>query len=261
LLSPAVRRRVAAALGITHLVLLPFDAHMAELSAEAFIDRYLVHGLRPARVVVGRDFRFGHGRTGTAELLARRLGDAGIDTRIVAPVTGDDERKLGATAVRAAVAEGRVDEAADMLGRWHAVGGRVVTGHARGRTIGFPTANVEVDGGLLPPNGVYATYLTVWSKDAPDYGRVLASATNLGTNPTFTAGQPGAPPRTLEAHALDVDLGERLYGVEVEVAFVARLRDEVRFDGPDALVAQIRRDVESARAHLGPKARQRVVHP
>jgi riboflavin kinase/FMN adenylyltransferase len=260
LLSPAVRRRVAASLGVTHLVLLPFDRQMAALAPEAFIDRYLVRGLQPTRVVVGRDFRFGHGRAGTAEALAEALAAAEIETRIVEPVAGPESVKLGATEVRNAVREGLVAEVAHMLGRWHAVSGTVVRGHQRGRTIGFPTANVVPDPGLLPPNGVYAAFVSVWSPDAPDFRSVLPAVANLGTNPTFSAGE-SAPPRTLEVHALDVDLGERLYGVDVEVAFVARLRDERRFDGPAALVEQIQRDVAAARLHFGDEARARVLVP
>ncbi len=260
LLSNTVRARVAASLGVSHLVLLPFDRQMAALSPEAFIDRYLVQGLQPRLVVVGRDFRFGKGRSGTAEGLAAHLNRHAITANIVDPVAGPDADKLGSTAVRHAVRAGDVAAAAHMLGRWHAVSGTVVDGAKRGRTIGFPTANVQPDGGMLPADGVYAAYLSVWSPDAPDHGRVWPAAANLGTNPTFTGDDPAAA-RTLEVYAIDVDLGERLYGVQVEVAFVARLRAEQRFDGPDALVAQIRDDVEAAREHLDDDARALVLAP
>ena len=260
LLSSTVRARVAASLGVSHLVLLPFDRQMAALSPEAFIDRYLVRGLQPKLVVVGRDFRFGKGRAGTAEGLAAQLSAHSIATKIVDPVAGPDADKLGTTAIRHAVRAGDVAEAAQMLGRWHAVSGTVVKGHERGRAIGFPTANVRPDGGMLPADGVYAAFLTVWSPDTPDHAQVWPAAANLGTNPTFTGDDPAAA-RTLEVHAIDVDLGERLYGLQVEVAFVSRLRGEQRFDGPDALVAQIRRDVEAARTHLGETARELVLVP
>ena len=248
--SPAVRRRVAAELGASHLVLLPFDRAMAEMTAEGFVDRILVHGLRPAVVVVGEDFRFGHGRTGSADMLARTLAPAGIDVAIVSPVAlPGEEDKLGATRIRDAVRAGDVAEAGRMLGRWHAVSGTVVRGKARGRTIGFPTANVRPDPGLLPPNGVYATVLTVRSAGVPEEGIALPSVANLGTNPTFTHGE-DEPERTLEVHVLDRDLGERLYGAEIEVGFVARLRPEMRFSGVDELVAQIQRDADAARGLL-----------
>jgi riboflavin kinase/FMN adenylyltransferase len=259
--SPAVRRRVAAELGVSHLVLLPFDAEMAAMTAEAFVDRVLVHGLVPSVVVVGEDFRFGRGRTGSAEMLVRTLEPAGIEVAIVSPVALAGETvKLGATRIRDAVKAGDVASAGRMLGRWHAVSGVVVRGKARGRTIGFPTANVRPDPGLLPPNGVYATVLTVRSAGVPEEGRVLASVANLGTNPTFTHDE-REPERTLEVHVLDRDLGERLYGVEVEVGFVARLRDEMRFSGIDELTRWIARDADAARAILDDDALARAVAP
>lgn len=261
LLSNTVRQRVAASLGVTHLVLLPFDAQMAALSPAQFVERYLVAGLQPRLVVVGRDFRFGQGRAGTAEGLAEHLDEHGIAATIVDPVAGPDADKLGTTAIRKAVREGDVALAAKMLGRWHSVSGTVVQGHKRGRTIGFPTANVDPDGGMLPATGVYAAFLSVWSPGTSDHARVWPAAANLGTNPTFTAGDADGPARTLEVHAIDVDLGERLYGLQVEVAFVKRLRGEQRFAGPDALAAQIRRDVEVARDHLGEAARDLVLVP
>lgn len=259
--SPAIRRQVAAELGVSHLVLLPFDRAMAAMTAEEFVDRILVHGLVPAAVVVGEDFRFGRGRSGSATMLADRLGDAGIRVEVVSPVAlPGEQEKLGATRIRDAVRTGDVATAGRMLGRWHAVSGMVVRGKARGRTIGFPTANVRPDPGLLPPDGVYATVLTVRSAGLPESGHALPSVANLGTNPTFTHGE-DAPERTLEVHVLDRDLGERLYGAEVEVGFVARLRPEKRFSGVEELVAQIRRDADTARAMLDEGALARAVAP
>jgi riboflavin kinase / FMN adenylyltransferase len=248
--SPALRRRVAAELGVSHLILLPFDAAMAAMPAETFVERVLVQGLAPAVVVVGEDFRFGRGRTGSAPMLAEALAPAGIEVAIVAPIAlAGEHEKLGATRIRDAVKAGDVAAAGRMLGRWHAISGTVVRGQARGRTIGFATANVRPDPGLLPPGGVYATVLTVRSAGVPEQGTALASVANLGTNPTFSHGE-HAPARTLEVHVLDRDLGERLYGAEVEVGFVERLRDEQRFSGVEELVAQIRRDADAARATL-----------
>lgn len=269
--SPVQRRRVLEALGVEHLVLLPFDRDMAQMSAEHFARGVLLEGLRPAAVVVGEDFRFGRGREGDGERLAALLAPAGIDVWRVPAVPvpegardpgADPELKLGATAVRRAVETGHVERAGVMLGRWHAVAGTVVTGAKRGRTIGFPTANIHAPDAFLPAPGVYAGALVVWDEDAehaePDSGTAWPAVANLGRTPTF---EPGGMPLRLEAHVLDRDLGERLYGRQVELSFVARLRDEQRFDGPDALVAQIHRDVEAARIVLTPAALARVIVP
>jgi riboflavin kinase/FMN adenylyltransferase len=249
--SPTLRERAAASLGVDHLVLLPFDREMSKLSPEEFVERYLVSGLAPSVVVVGRDFRFGAQRAGDIVLLEKLLGAAGIDLAIVDPVLdpfeGVEHGKLSSTDIRNEIDEGHVDRAARLLGRFHSVHGRVAHGAKRGRTIGFPTANVDPAVGYLPPLGVYATFTTVWSEDSPDYGQCWASVTNVGRNPTFTSGQ---APVVVESHVLGQDLGERLYGVEVDVAFVERLRGEVKFDGPDALVAQIRRDASTAQERL-----------
>lgn len=265
------RRRVCAHLGVEHLVLLPFDRDMARMSAEDFVRTMLVDGLRPAAVVVGEDFRFGRGREGDGTRLAELLAPAGIEVARVPAVAvpeaarvegADPSHKLGATAIRTAVRRGDVERAGAMLGRWHSVAGTVVHGQHRGRTIGFPTANIDAPGGFLPTAGVYAAVLAVWSPDGPHAGAIWPAAANLGTNPTFRASaEQGLPPLSLEAHVIDQDLGEQLYGLEVELSFVARLRDEQRFDGPAALVAQLERDVASARQHLDSAALTRVVMP
>jgi riboflavin kinase/FMN adenylyltransferase len=264
------RRRVCAALGVEHLVLLPFDRELAAMDAEAFVRRVLLEGLRPAAVVVGEDFRFGRGREGDGERLAALLGPAGVEVVRVPAVPvpaaarepGDDpEAKLSATTVRRAVQAGRVEQAGAMLGRWHAVAGTVVEGAKRGRTLGFPTANIHAPDGFLPAPGVYAGVLAVWSEHGPYAGRAWPAVANLGHNPTFVAGGKEGMPLRLEAHALDAQLGEGLYGLPVELSFVARLRDEQRFDGPAALVEQIQRDVEAARARLGPEALAFAITP
>jgi riboflavin kinase / FMN adenylyltransferase len=264
------RRRVCAALGVERLVLLPFDHAVARMSAEEFVQQVLVEGLRPAAVVVGQDFRFGRGREGDGEALTRLLAPAGIAVQCVPAVPipaaarepgADPEAKLGATSVRQAVQAGQVERAGAMLGRWHAVAGTVVPGAKRGRTLGFPTANIHAPDAFLPAPGVYAGVLAVWSETGPHAGRVWPAVINLGHNPTFVETDPDSPPLRLEAHAIDRALGEQLYGLEVELSFVARLRDERRFDGPAALVEQIHRDVEAARRCLPPSALAFAVAP
>lgn len=246
--APVQRERVAASLGVSHLVLLPFDLEMSKMSPEAFLQTFFVDGLRPRAVVVGADFRFGARRAGTAASMAEQL--RGVDVEIVDLLSTGSGKKVSSSDIRRAITNGNVAAAGEMLGRWHAVAGTVVHGAKRGRDLGFPTANLDPPtsgAGCVPPKGIYASVFTVWSPEAPDYGACWPSVTSVGHNPTFT--QAGAP-LTVETHVLDRDLGERLYGLEVEVAFVKRLRDELKFDGADALVAQMHRDVDAARTVL-----------
>ncbi len=267
--APVQRRRVCTALGVEHLVLLPFDRAMAQTSPEDFVQQVLLDGLRPRAVVVGEDFRFGRARQGDGEALARLLAPAGIEVERVGAVPvppaarspqHDPQSKLGATAIRRAVEAGEVERAGAMLGRWHSVAGTVVHGARRGRTIGFPTANIEAPGAFLPEPGVYAGALAVWSPNGPAAGAVWPAVANLGRNPTFVEGSGGAPLR-LEAHVIDQDLGEHLYGLEVEFSFATRLRGEQRFDGPEALIQQIRRDVDAARAAVDPELPDVIAPP
>lgn len=248
------RARVAAALGVDTLVVLPFDRALADTSPEAFVERLLVAGLRPATVVVGPDFRFGAGRRGGTDDLRRLLAPAEISVVVADEVAAASHLthatgKLGSSGVRRAVVEGELAAAEAMLGRPYSVEGEVVHGARRGRTLGFPTANVACPGALLPPAGVYAGALAVVSP-GPLRGRLWPAVMNFGKNPTFT---PDAPVASLEVHALDAELGEALYGVTVEVAFLARLRPELRFRDAAELAAQISRDIADARPLLSPE--------
>ncbi len=261
LLHAAVQReRVASALRVDDLVLLPFDVAMSKMDPEAFVRTYLLEGLAPAAVVVGTDFRFGAARAGTADTLQALLSPAGIRVDVVELLGGDrpEDDKVSSSDIRHALQHGDVATAGALLGRWHAVAGTVVHGAKRGRELGFPTANLEPAGGTIPPTGIYATVLTVWTPGAPDYGAVWPSVTSIGHNPTFT--EAGAP-LTVETHVLDQDLQERLYGLDVEVAFVQRIRDELKFDGADALVAQMHRDAEAARIALTSDALAHTMTP
>jgi len=261
LATAAQRERTAAALGIETLVLIPFDVALSRVSAEQFVHEYLA-ALRPTAVVVGADFRFGAGRKGDAALLQALLPAHGVAVRVLAPVpaSAGGTSKISSSTIREAIEGGEVDRAAAMLGRPHAVVGTVVTGDKRGRTIGFPTANLDLAAsraacaGLLPPAGIYAVWLVAISEGTLLCGPV-AGAASIGTNPTFA----GERAKRLEVYVIDRDLGESLYGASVEVWFVQRLRDEQRFDGVDALVAQIGRDVDQARARLVDATRDGVL--
>jgi riboflavin kinase / FMN adenylyltransferase len=235
--------------GIDATVVVHFDDEQRDEAPEAFVRRVLVEALGARVVVVGEDFHFGRARAGNVELL-RRLGaehDFVVEPmRLVArtdaaTVTGSDTASpVSSTAVRRALDEGDVEAAASMLGRLHEVRGTVAAGDQRGRTIGFPTANVEVPGRIcLPADGVYAGWY-----ERPD-GSIHQCAVNIGRRPTFYE---DADRSLVEAHLLDFD-GD-LYGEGAQVRFVARLRGERRFDGIESLATQLQADVERARAVL-----------
>jgi riboflavin kinase/FMN adenylyltransferase len=217
-------------LGLDLLVELPFTPEVAELSPEAFADGVLVGALGARQVVVGEAFRFGHGRSGDAATLARLGATLGFTVSAVPPVL-DGGRPVSSSRVREALAEGDVAHAAALLARPHFVDGTVVEGDHRGRQLGFPTANLEAGGALLPARGVYAGRCRLPG------GEERLAVVNVGERPTF-----GGRTVTVEAH-LPGYSGD-LYGQDLRLSFAARLRAEQRFASAAELVAQIRRDVE-----------------
>jgi riboflavin kinase/FMN adenylyltransferase len=230
------RLELLSAAGLDLAAVLPFDEEMRHLTSAAFAAAVLRDALQARLVVVGEDFRFGHQRTGNVASLAE-LGDAHGFAAEVVPLVGG-QAPLSSTRIRAMVAAADLAGAAAALGRPHEVRGTVVRGDGRGRSLGYPTANVAVPAGLaLPPAGVYAVR-------AGPRGIALGPAVaNLGTRPTFAGGE-----EALEVHLLEPP-GD-LYGTTLRVAFVARLREERRFTGPSELAAQIAADVAAARAIL-----------
>jgi riboflavin kinase / FMN adenylyltransferase len=255
LASPEQRERVCRQLGVDSLVILPFNLEVSRLSPAEFVRAFLIDGLRPAGVVVGYDFHFGARRAGGPAELRALLAEVGVEVEVVDKVAEDGE-KLGSTAIRELVRRGEVERAGELLGRLYAVDGVVEHGFARGRDLGYPTANVA-SRSLYPADGVYATFLTVFDDAGHDERETWPAVANLGSNPTFPSPSSG-PTTTLEVHAFDVDLGERLYGRKVEVSFVARLRDELRFDGVEALREAIAADIEAAHSLLaGPVVERR----
>ena len=234
-----------AATGLDRCLVIPFDEARSKESAEEFVQEVLVDCLGAKVVIVGEDFHFGHQRRGNVALLRAMGGDLGFEVAGLPLVDahGDaagDAPKASSTAIRHALVEGDLDSANALLGRPHEVRGRVSHGDHRGQELGFPTANVSVPGDiLLPADGIYAGWY-----ERPD-GSAHASAISLGRRPTFYE---EAHASLLEAHLLDFE-GD-LYGEPARVRFVARLRGEVKFDSVDALVEQIRRDCDQARALL-----------
>jgi riboflavin kinase/FMN adenylyltransferase len=250
-----------AAAQIDLVVLEPFTPEFARTSPEAFV-RECVHArVAPREVYVGYDFHFGRDREGSMRTLTELGPRLGFAVTIVAEVT-IGSRDVSSTRIRERLAEGSVEEAALLLGRPYAIRGRVVRGDQRGRTLGFPTANVAPETEVLPGHGVYAGRVRLLddppaagpgaaqgaaaegAAGGPAPGASFAAVTNVGRRPTF---KPDDPPLA-EAHLLD--FAGDLYGRRIEVSFEARLRDERRFAGPDALREQIARDVAEARRRL-----------
>lgn len=257
--SPSQRLRAARSLCIEAVAMLTFDRDVAAMTPRAFTDHFIVEGLQPRAVVVGEDFRYGADRAGDTGVLRRDLEPHGIDVHVVSEVTDAEGDKFGSTAIRDALASGEVEKAARALGRWHAVEGEVVEGAKRGRKLGFPTANVRSDGAMLPAPGVYAVWVSVTDPSSEHFGALWPGSANVGQNPTFADGKDTTT--GLEVHVIDRDLGQSLYGHRLEIGFVVRLRDERRFDGPEALIAAIEADVAEARQHLTPDTRQRMIVP
>ncbi|MGH8866686.1 MAG: bifunctional riboflavin kinase/FAD synthetase [Actinomycetes bacterium] len=223
-------------LGVDAVCVLPFTTELSGLSPEDFVEHVLAERLHVTRVVVGVNFRFGHKAAGDVPLLTE-LGERYGFTVDAVPLAGDEPR-WSSTRVRAALDVGDVQAAADVLGRPHRVEGRVVVGDRRGRDLGYPTANLAVArDAAVPAHGVYAGWLV-------HDGRRLPAAISIGTNPTFSGTQ-----TRVEAYVLDRDDLD-LYGAEVGLDVTARLRDTVRFDSVEALLAQMAEDVRRTREVL-----------
>ena len=227
--------------GVDLALVLAFDLEFSQISADAWLDEILAGRLGARAVFAGSSYTFGHRRRGTAARLAEWGRARGVEVHLTPAVLVSGE-PVSSSRIRTALREGLVDEAARLLGRPYGLRGAVAAGLGRGRTIGFPTANLAVPPRkVLPALGVYAT---VVSADGRRYG----GATNVGRRPTFGGGQV-----TVETHLLGFD--GSLAGRTIDVSFVQRLREERAFSGPDALARQIRDDVEQARqllAWVGP---------
>jgi riboflavin kinase/FMN adenylyltransferase len=235
------KAELAARLGIARVFARKFDPAFASWTAERFV-RDLVRGRIGAKAVfVGDNFRFGTGRAGDLAALQKLGAESGFDAYGFGMLR-DDKGPLSSSRARADIAAGLLEDATLTLGRWHAIGGRVAPGDRRGRTLGFPTANLADVPELLPPHGVYAVAV---DEVKPDGAVALAlGVMNIGVRPTLG----GEPRRTIEVHLFDTS--RDLYGTDLRVHLVARLRDERRFDGLDALKLQIHADAEAARAAL-----------
>lgn len=233
--SPARERRLAMA-GVEVLFLFPFDAALAEMSAETFAAEILGDRLGLRGVTAGSNFRYGHRRTGDLALLQRVGKTRGYEVREVA-MAGDSGEIFSSSAIRAALREGNPAEAARQLGHWHSIEGVVQRGEGRGaKDLGMPTANLPLGESLRPAPGVYAVEVEVLEEDGAGRHDGVAS---LGYNPTF-----GLAEMRLEAHLFD--FAGNLYGRRIAVGLRALLRKERKFDSLDSLAEQMRRDAEQA---------------
>lgn len=239
LMNAESRANRLAKLGIDVLYELPFDGRLATMSPDAFAREVLSQGLGIAHVVVGADFRFGKDRDGAAEDL-RRFGAALGFGVTIADLLEDGTTAVSSTAIRQALSEGRPRDAARMLGHWHRVDGVVHDGDKRGRTIGYPTANMSIDGLHPPKFGIYAVKADVLT--GPNRGSYLGAA-SVGVRPMFGENRPN-----LETFLFDFS-GD-LYGAHLSVALVDYLRPEAKFDSLEALVAQMDKDCARAREIL-----------
>lgn len=238
LLTPLERKvELVGELGVEEVVVVPFDREFASRTADSFVDDVLVGALRAEHVSVGENFRFGHKATGDTE---RLLGDSRFQTRVV-PLLEVDGEVVSSSHIRGLVLGGAVEYADKLLGAPFTFSGEVMDGDKRGRTLGFPTANlVPRDGYVVPGHGVYACRAQTAD------GVIHVAATNVGVRPMFVTGRG----ELIEAFLVDFD-GD-LYGSELRVEFLKRLRGEKRFESVDALIEQMGRDVEEARVIAAP---------
>ena len=236
LMNAEARANRLARLGVEHLFQLPFDATLAALTPDGFVTKVLDEGLGVTHVVIGTDFCFGRGRRGTATDLVDLCAAAGIRTT-VAPLIEHDAVAISSTSIRRALAEGQPRSAAAMLGHWHRIEGAVIHGEKRGRDLGYPTANMALDGLHLPRLGVYAVLVDILTGPQAGSHHGVAS---LGVRPMFGENRPN-----LETFVFDFK-GD-LYGQHLSVALVDFLRPELRFDGLPSLITQMDADTATAR--------------
>jgi len=223
--------------GASEVVVVEFTKEFSSKSPDEFIQEVLVNQLHATHVTVGANFTFGHKASGNVDYLKKHA--QGFDVSAV-ELKEDRGSAISSTRIRNLIVDGDVERAAELLTRPYALAGIVVHGEKRGRTIGYPTANLGLsEHATIPADGIYAGWLTVGDHR-------WASAISIGTNPTF----PGVRGRQVEAYAIDQE-GLDLYDQDATIEFVARLRDTLKFDGLDPLLAQMAKDCDSAKKILG----------
>lgn len=238
LMSNAQRLDALAAEGVATTLMITFDRAFSALPAEEFVRRVLVDALHTRVLLVGGDFRFGAGGAGDVPLLQRLGAEFGFEVEVLGEVL-DHGQRISSTRIRSLLAEGDVTDAAELLGGLHRIRSTVVHGHARGRTLGYPTANLSPQiEGFIPRDGVYAAFLLAGGREYP-------AAVSIGNNPTFE----GIPDQTVEAHAIDAHFD--LYDATVELAFVQYVRPMHKFPDAESLAVQMGHDERVIRGILG----------
>ncbi|MGH1978787.1 bifunctional riboflavin kinase/FAD synthetase [Rothia sp. L_38] len=240
------RQQILADLGVDYYLLLHYNLAFAAQTPEEFVKRTFVDALKAKFVVIGDDVRFGTKNSGDLSTMKELGHKYGFEVLVVGDLLAHDDRRCSSTSIRQLLAEGRVADAASILGRNHYMSGEVVHGAARGRELGFPTANMDVDSvGLVPGDGVYAGWLI------DEAGTRHPVAVSVGTNPTFE----GITTRQVEAHVIGRPEEKvedfNLYGQHVTLEFVDYLRGMVAYTGVEALIEQMHADVEKAKTILG----------
>ena len=229
-------------IGLDRAVVVRFDAKFSRISPESFVKDYLLARLGMRELCVGYDFAFGRNREGNLALLKKLSGSLGFRLRIFSP-SRSDHAIVSSTATRSLLVEAKLDEAKKLLGRFYSMDGTVERGRGIGKSLGYPTANIRMENDVLLPDGVYAVFV------ADVANGLRPGVLNVGLRPTFE--HSGGPKKSWELHIWDFQKG--LVGKRLQVHFVRRLRAERRFASPEALSAQIGRDVNKAKAILSRK--------
>lgn len=244
ILTPDQKSELLGKMGIDLLLVIEFTREFARKDPKGFIREVLFEGLHASELVLGTNFRFGHGRTGDLETLRSLGGSFGFEVRRVEPALSDG-KLISSSRIREALSQGQVTEAAVMLGRPYFVDGTVVPGDGRGKQMGFPTANIDVSGDLLLADGVYAT-------SARLDGGIYGGMAHVGPRPTF-----GLSTRTVETHLFE--FSEEVYERPLRLFFHQRLRETIVFEGPEALREQLTKDRDQAWAFFRGSGRSLVL--
>ncbi|MDA8415178.1 MAG: bifunctional riboflavin kinase/FAD synthetase [Desulfobacteraceae bacterium] len=239
----AQKTELIAAAGVEFLVVVPFTAEFAGMTAEDFVRDILCDSLGMRHIIIGHDYAFGKGRAGNYATLERIGGEKGFTLEDMDPI-GEDGVVFSSSLARRLIAAGDMEAVSGVLGRYHLISGTVVHGRDIGHSLGFPTANISTDNELLPPDGVYAVLVSI-------DGRLVKGACSIGLNPTFEGGA-----RTIEVFLLDY--ADQIYGREMVLCFVQRLRGIIKFPDAEALVDAISQDVLHTRNILATVDLQKV---
>jgi riboflavin kinase/FMN adenylyltransferase len=234
--------------GIKTVLCLEFSMAFSEISPFEFVKNILVEKVKVKKIVVGYNYRFGKSQRGDVRIL-RNIGRFfNVDVEVVEPLT-IGQTPVSSSRIRGLIKNGQVEEASTLLGRNYPILGKVVEGSKRGRRLGFPTANLETSDELYPQKGVYAVEV-IWNQ------QVFNGLANVGLNPTFLPAQAGGEgPLSVEVYILNFD--KDIYGDEVQVNFIKRIRTEIRFESPGQLIEQIKKDVEWANENVFSRHEQR----